>query len=150
MTITVTTTSADETKALGRRLAPLLTAGDIVVLAGRLGAGKTLFVSGVAEGLGISGRVTSPSFVIARTYTDGFLPLVHVDVYRLGSLAEFDDLDLVDDGAEGAVIIEWGEAIVDALPSDRLTVTLEMAGDHRSISFEPEGAWCDRDLAVLA
>ncbi len=150
MTITVTTTSADETKALGRRLAPLLTAGDIVVLAGRLGAGKTLFVSGVAEGLGISGRVTSPSFVIARTYTDGFLPLVHVDVYRLGSLAEFDDLDLVDDGAEGAVIIEWGEAIIDALPSDRLTVTLEMVGDHRSISFEPEGAWCDRDLAVLA
>jgi tRNA threonylcarbamoyladenosine biosynthesis protein TsaE len=150
MTITVTTTSADETKALGRRLAPLLTAGDIVVLAGRLGAGKTLFVSGVAEGLGISGRVTSPSFVIARTYTDGFLPLVHVDVYRLGSLAEFDDLDLVDDGAEGAVIIEWGEAIIDVLPSDRLTVTLEMDGDHRSISFEPEGTWCDRDLAVLA
>ena len=150
MTITVTTTSADETKALGRRFAPLLTAGDIVVLAGRLGAGKTLFVSGVAEGLGISVRVTSPSFVIARTYADGFLPLVHVDVYRLASLAEFDDLELVDDGAEGAVMIEWGEAIIDSLPADRLTVTLEMDGEHRSISFEPEGAWCDRDLAVLA
>jgi tRNA threonylcarbamoyladenosine biosynthesis protein TsaE len=149
MTITVTTTSADETKALGRRLAPLLTAGDIVVLAGRLGAGKTLFVSGVAEGLGIGERVTSPSFVIARTYGDGFLPLVHVDVYRLGSLAEFDDLELLDDGADGAVIIEWGQAIVDALPTDRLIVTLDMDGDDRSISFEPEGTWCNRDLAVL-
>jgi tRNA threonylcarbamoyladenosine biosynthesis protein TsaE len=149
MTITVTTTSADETKALGRRLAPLLTAGDIVVLAGRLGAGKTLFVSGVAEGLGIGERVTSPSFVIARTYRDGFLPLVHVDVYRLGSLAEFDDLELVDDGADGAVIIEWGQAVVDALPSDRLIVTLDMDGNDRSISFEPEGTWCNRDLAVL-
>lgn len=150
MTITVTTTSADETKALGRRLAPLLTAGDVVVLAGRLGSGKTLFVSGVAEGLGINERVTSPTFVIARTYDSGFLPLVHVDVYRLGSLAEFDDLELVDDGADGAVIIEWGEAIVDTLPEDRLTVTLAMEGDERVISFEPEGAWNDRDLAVLA
>jgi tRNA threonylcarbamoyladenosine biosynthesis protein TsaE len=150
MTTTVTTTSADETKALGRRLAPLLTSGDIVVLAGRLGSGKTLFVSGVAEGLGISERVTSPTFVIARTYTDGFLPLVHVDVYRLGSLAEFDDLELIDDGSDGAVIIEWGEAIVDALPPDRLTVTLEIKGEGRSISFEPEGAWSARDLTVLA
>ena len=150
MTITVNTTSADETKALGRRLAPLLTAGDIVVLAGRLGSGKTLFVSGVAEGLGISQRVTSPTFMIARTYTDGFLPLLHADVYRLGSLAEFDDLELVDEGIDGAVIIEWGEAIVDALPDDRLTVTLEIDEQGRSISFEPEGAWCDRDLEVLA
>jgi tRNA threonylcarbamoyladenosine biosynthesis protein TsaE len=150
MTITVTTTNADETKALGRRLAPLLTAGDIVVLAGRLGSGKTLFVSGVAEGLGINERVTSPSFVIARTYNDGFLPLVHVDVYRLGSLGEFDDLDIVDDGAQGAVIIEWGEAIAAALPPDRLTVTLEIDGDGRSIAFEPKGTWRDRDLGVLA
>lgn len=150
MTITVKTTSADETKALGRRLAPLLTAGDIVVLAGRLGSGKTLFVSGVAEGLGISQRVTSPTFMIVRTYTGGFLPLLHADVYRLGSLAEFDDLELVDEGVDGAVIIEWGEAIVAALPEDRLTVTLEMNGEGRSISFEPEGSWCQRDLEVLA
>jgi tRNA threonylcarbamoyladenosine biosynthesis protein TsaE len=150
MTITVTTTSADETKSLGRRLAPLLTAGDVVVLAGRLGSGKTLFVSGVAEGLGISSRVTSPTFIIARTYTDGFLPLLHADVYRLGSLSEFDDLELIDEGANGAVIIEWGEAIADALPDDKLTVTLQIDGDGRSISFEPEGTWCDRDLAVLA
>lgn len=150
MTITVTTTNADETKALGRRFAPLLTAGDIVVLAGRLGSGKTLFVSGVAEGLGINERVTSPSFVIARTYNDGFLPLVHVDVYRLGSVGEFDDLDLLDDGARGAVIIEWGEAVASALPPDRLTVTLEIEGDGRSIAFEPKGTWCGRDLGVLA
>ena len=149
MTITVTTTSADETKALGRRLAPLLTAGDIVVLAGRLGSGKTLFVSGVAEGLGISERVTSPTFVIARTYSDGFLPLVHVDVYRLGSLAEFDDLQLVDDGSDGAIMIEWGEAVADALPPDRLTVNFDMDGDGRSISFEPEGTWGTRDMKVL-
>jgi len=150
MTIAVTTESPDETMAVGRKLAALLTAGDVVVLTGRLGAGKTLFVTGIAEGLGVATRVTSPTFLIAKVYSDGFLPLVHADVYRLGSVAEFDDLGLLDSGSDGAVVIEWGEAVADALPADRLVVNLAMDGDRRTLSFEPEGNWVHRDLAVLA
>ena len=86
MTFEIRTTSSDETLALGRRFAALLTAGDIVVLSGRLGAGKTLFASGVASGLGIAERITSPTFVIEQVYRDGFLPLLHADVYRLGTI----------------------------------------------------------------
>ncbi|MCL1594667.1 MAG: tRNA (adenosine(37)-N6)-threonylcarbamoyltransferase complex ATPase subunit type 1 TsaE [Actinomycetia bacterium] len=150
MTIEITSSTPDDTMAIGRRFAPLLTAGDIVLLSGRLGAGKTLFVSGVAEGLGIREQITSPTFVISRIYTDGFLPLVHADVYRIGSVAEFHDLELPDDGIDGAVLIEWGDAIADSMPADRLTVHFEVDGDKRHITFQPEGSWLDRNLAVLA
>lgn len=150
MSISVTTSHPDQTRALGRKLAALLTAGDVVVLSGRLGSGKTLFVSGVAEGLGISDRVTSPTFLIARTYVDGFLPLIHVDVYRLSTVAEFEDLGLLDDGAGGAVVIEWGEAVAEALPSSRLRVEFLIEGETRVISFHPEGDWEHRSLEVLA
>lgn len=150
MTFEIRTTSSDETLALGRRFAALLTAGDIVVLSGRLGAGKTLFASGVASGLGIAERITSPTFVIEKVYRDGFLPLIHADVYRLGTMGEFDDLDLADEGRDGAVLIEWGDTIVDSLPADHLVVRFEIDGDERSISFEPRGSWCERDLTVLA
>ena len=135
MSISVTTANPDETMAFGRKLAALLTAGDVVVLTGRLGAGKTLFVAGIADGLGINTRITSPTFLIAKIYRDGFLPLVHADVYRLSSVAEFDDLGLLDSGADGAVVIEWGEAVADALPADRLVVALVIDGDRRIISF---------------
>ncbi|KAA3637129.1 MAG: tRNA (adenosine(37)-N6)-threonylcarbamoyltransferase complex ATPase subunit type 1 TsaE [Armatimonadetes bacterium] len=149
MSINFVTSHPDETKALGRKLAALLTAGDVVVLSGRLGSGKTLFVSGVAEGLGIGARITSPTFLIAKSYVKGFLPLIHADVYRLGSVAEFDDLGLLDSGADGAVLIEWGEAVAEALPKDRLNVSFAMDGDARTISFEPVGGWATRDLGVL-
>lgn len=149
MTVSVVTETPDETMAVGRKLAPLLTAGDVVVLSGSLGAGKTLFVSGLAEGLGISSRVTSPTFLIAKIYSDGFLPLVHADVYRLSSVAEFDDLGLLDAGEDGAVVIEWGEAVAEALPDDRLTVAFEIDGGRRVVSFVPEGEWTRRDLEVL-
>ncbi|MCB1246442.1 MAG: tRNA (adenosine(37)-N6)-threonylcarbamoyltransferase complex ATPase subunit type 1 TsaE [Acidimicrobiia bacterium] len=150
MTTVVTSNSPDETLRLGRRLAALLTAGDVVLLTGPLGAGKTLFVSGVAEGLGIAERITSPTFLIARVYRDGFLPLVHADVYRLGSMAEFDDLGILDDGADGAVVIEWGEAVADAIPEDRLVIRFSADGETRRITLEPEGTWCERDLGVVA
>ena len=146
MTIAVTAQSPDETRALGRRLAPLLTKGDVVVLSGRLGSGKTLFVSGIAEGLGIPERVTSPTFLIARTYRSGFLPLVHADVYRLTSVAEFDDLGLLEEAADGALVIEWGEAVAEALPEDRLSVNFNGQDDERTIAFRPSGLWCNRDL----
>jgi tRNA threonylcarbamoyladenosine biosynthesis protein TsaE len=150
MTLEITTSCPDETVALGSRFAPLLTAGDIVILSGRLGAGKTLFVSGVAAGLGITERITSPSFVISRMYHSGFLPLVHADAYRLTTMAEFFDLELPDDGADGAVLIEWGDAIEDSLPPDRLKIHFEGSQDQRTITFHPMGEWQTRDLGVLA
>jgi tRNA threonylcarbamoyladenosine biosynthesis protein TsaE len=150
MTVDIHTSSPDETLLLGRRFAALLTAGDIVALSGRLGAGKTLFVSGVANGLGISARITSPTFLIEKIYRDGFLPLVHADVYRLGSVGEFEDLELSDEGADGAVLIEWGDAIADSLPPDHLVIRFEIDGDDRTISFEPHGTWSERDLGALA
>ncbi len=150
MNVEIRTASPDETLLLGRRFAALLTAGDVVALSGRLGAGKTLFVSGVANGLGIASRITSPTFLIEKIYTDGFLPLIHADVYRLGSVGEFEDLELADEGRDGAVLIEWGDAIQDSLPPDHLVIHFEIEGDERSISFQPHGAWMDRDLGVLA
>ncbi len=149
MSITFATSHPDETRALGRKLAALLTAGDVVVLSGRLGSGKTLFVSGIAEGLGIGARITSPTFLIAKSYVDGFLPLIHADVYRLGSVAEFDDLGLLDSGADGAVVIEWGEAVAEALPKHRLIVSFTMDGDARTIAFQHGGGGVGRDLGVM-
>lgn len=149
MNVEIRTSSPDETLLLGRRFAALLTAGDIVVLSGRLGAGKTLFASGVGSGLGISAQITSPTFLIEKVYRDGFLPLIHADVYRLGSMGEFEDLELADEGRDGAVLIEWGDTIADSLPPDRLVVHFEIEGDTRLIRFQPHGTWLDRDLEVL-
>ena len=149
MTVDIHTSSPDETLLLGRRFAALLTAGDVVALSGRLGAGKTLFVSGVANGLGIAARITSPTFLIEKIYKDGFLPMIHADVYRLGSVGEFDDLELADEGADGAVLIEWGDAIADSLPPDHLGRRVEVVRRPRRLSFEPHGTWSGRDLGAL-
>jgi tRNA threonylcarbamoyladenosine biosynthesis protein TsaE len=150
MNIDIRTSSPDETLSVGRKFATLLTAGDVVALSGRLGAGKTLFVSGVASGLGIASRITSPTFLIEKIYRDGFLPLIHADVYRLGSVGEFEDLELIDEGRDGAILIEWGDAIAESLPPDHLVIHFEIEGDSRSISFQPHGSWLDRDLGALA
>jgi tRNA threonylcarbamoyladenosine biosynthesis protein TsaE len=149
MNIDIRTSSPDETLSVGRKFATLLTAGDVVALSGRLGAGKTLFVSGVASGLGIASRITSPTFLIEKIYRDGFLPLIHADVYRLGSVGEFEDLELADEGRDGAILIEWGDAIAESLPPDHLVIHFEIEGDSRSISFQPHGSWLDRDLGAL-
>ena len=149
MNLEITTSTPDETLALGRRFAAILTAGDIVALSGRLGAGKTLFVSGVAEGLGIAQQVTSPSFVISRMYYDGFLPLVHADVYRLGSIGEFDDLELSEEGNNGVLMIEWGDTVKDALGPDYIVIHIESKGGNRTFTFAPSGSWSSRDLELL-
>lgn len=149
MNLTITTTSPAETLALGRRFAALLTAGDVVLLSGRLGSGKTVFVSGVAEGLGIPERITSPTFVISRIHRSGFLPLVHADVYRLGTIAEFDDLELPDDGLDGVVMVEWGDAVEDSIGADHMTVHIDLDGTDRVFTFQPCGAWRDRSLEML-
>ena len=112
---------------LGRRLAGVLRAGDLVVLTGELGSGKTALTQGIGEGLGVRGPVTSPTFVIARVHPSevGGPPLVHVDAFRLGSLAEVDDLDLDASLDEAVTVVEWGQGLVEELTGDRLEVTLE-------------------------
>lgn len=149
MSLCLTTDSPNATLALGRRFSTCLAAGDVVLLSGRLGVGKTLFVQGVAEGLGIEERITSPSFVISRTYRDGFTLLVHADVYRIGSIAEFEDLELVDDARDGVLFIEWGDTVAEAIGPDHLTIHMAMEGDERTIAFEPSGTWLSRDLGVM-
>ena len=141
--------SPSATLAVAQRLAGLLRPGDVILLVGRLGAGKTLFACGVAEGLGVQEPVTSPTFVIAKRY-DGFMPVYHADVYRLGSSSEFDDLDLPALAEEGVLMIEWGNAVSALVPSDHLVIELGMVGDsERSIRFTPEGSWCGRSLDDL-
>jgi len=114
----------DEMRALGERLAAQLRAGDLVILTGELGAGKTTLVQGIGAGLGVRAPVLSPTFVIARVHKDGRLPLVHVDAYRLGSDAEVDDLDLDADLESAVTVVEWGEGLVERLSADRLEVRL--------------------------
>jgi tRNA threonylcarbamoyladenosine biosynthesis protein TsaE len=145
--ITTRTDTPAETLALGRRLASVLAPGDIVLLGGRLGTGKTLLTAGIAEGLGVTDPIVSPTFVIARVYLDGFLPLVHADVYRLGSILEFEDLDLEETAASGVLVIEWGEAIEDAIAEDRLVIEIEIDGESaRRFRFLPHGSWMERSL----
>lgn len=144
--LTVRETVADRAAMLdlGQRLAGVLRAGDVVVLTGALGAGKTTMTQGIAAGLRVRGPITSPTFVIARVHPSevGGPALVHVDAYRLGSIAEVDDLDL-DATLESAVtVVEWGEGLVDDLASDRVEIVIERPrGDHLA---GPDG---DRDLA---
>ncbi|MDQ1722234.1 MAG: tRNA threonylcarbamoyladenosine biosynthesis protein TsaE, partial [Pseudonocardiales bacterium] len=107
--------TAADTHAFGSRLAELLRPGDLLVLTGPLGAGKTALAQGIGAGLGVPGRVLSPTFVIARVHAGGRIPLVHVDAYRLGSLAEVDDLDLDVALADSVTVVEWGAGLVEQL-----------------------------------
>ncbi len=118
---------AEATRAYGLALAGLLRAGDLVVLTGPLGAGKTTLTQGLGAGLGVRGQVASPTFIIARVHpsvTDG-PPLVHVDAYRLGSLEELDALDLDAGLDESVTVVEWGEGLAEVLSDDRLEVVID-------------------------
>jgi tRNA threonylcarbamoyladenosine biosynthesis protein TsaE len=123
--------TADQMRALGVRLAGLLRAGDLVVLSGPLGAGKTTLAQGIGAGLGVRGNVTSPTFVIARLHPSlqGGPDLVHADAYRLGSRAEVDDLDLDADLRTSVTIVEWGEGLVEDLAPSLLTVGIRVDGE---------------------
>lgn len=155
----LTVNSPEQMKELGRRLAKLLRAGDLVLLNGELGAGKTTLARGLGEGLGVRGAVTSPTFVIARVHPplgDG-PPLVHVDAYRLGGgLEEMEDLDLDVSLPESVVVVEWGESRVEELTEDRLHVAVHRAvGDTsdevRHVSLTGIGPrWAAVDLGVLS
>ena len=147
-------TLPDATAALGRALARLLGPGDVVVLTGPLGAGKTRLVQGIAAGLDVPGRVTSPTFVLVRRHA-GRLPLVHVDAYRLDDAADLVTLD--DDVLADDVVtcIEWGGNVADALPDDRLDIELSVDGDDgdapRTVTIRVQGAtWAERAAAVDA
>lgn len=140
----VVTTSPEETRILGASLAPTLLPGDVVSLSGDLGAGKTMFVQGLAPALGVEKHVTSPTFSLVHEY-EGRFPVIHVDVYRLDSIQEVLDLgfdELLDPGA--VLLVEWGEAVLPLLPRRYLEVEIRRAGeldgdDLRVITFRPHG-----------
>ena len=118
--------AASSMEALGRRLGALLRRGDLVVLSGELGAGKTTLTRGIGEGMGVRGPITSPTFVLSRVHPSiggAGVPLVHVDAYRLGSARELDDLDLDFDGA--AVVVEWGEGLLDGVAESWLELRID-------------------------
>ncbi len=140
--------SPEQTLDIGRRLARLLRPDDVILLGGRLGCGKTLLVSGIAEGLGVQDQVTSPSFVIVHEY-DGFLKIIHADMYRLSSLGEFDDLELTELARDGVLVVEWGDVIASGMP-DHLLIQFTITGESsRTLRFTPVGSWTDRSLEEL-
>jgi tRNA threonylcarbamoyladenosine biosynthesis protein TsaE len=155
----LTITSPEQMRELGRKLAKLLRAGDLVMLSGELGAGKTTLTRGLGEGLGVRGAVTSPTFVIARVHPclgDG-PPLVHVDAYRLsGGLDEMEDLDLDVSLPESVIVVEWGEGKVEELTDERLQVVIHRAvGDTtdevRHVTVTGLGErWSAVELGVLS
>ena len=133
--------SAQETEALGERLAARLRPGDVIAYTGDLGAGKTAFVRGLARGLGIPDRVTSPTFTIVNEYEGGRLPLFHFDMYRLASSEELFDIGWEDYLARGGVCaVEWSENIADALEGDLVRVDLRRGDgeNERIITITPE------------
>jgi tRNA threonylcarbamoyladenosine biosynthesis protein TsaE len=142
------TDSVDDTRDVGSALADLARSGDVLVLAGELGAGKTAFAQGFGRGLGVTEPITSPTFVLARDYDEGRIPLHHLDVYRLDQMNEVFDIGLpevLDDG--GVTLIEWGDAIMPALTADFLEVRLTFGDDddQRMIVIRPVGpGWKSR------
>ncbi len=157
--VEITVNAPEQMRELGRRLAKLLRAGDLVTLSGELGAGKTTLTRGLGEGLDVRGAVTSPTFVIARVHPalgDG-PPLVHVDAYRLsGGLDEMEDLDLDVSLPDSVVVVEWGEGKVEELTDERLQVVI-----HRSVGDTTDEVrhvtvtgigdrWATVDLGVLS
>ncbi len=147
MPVQVRTASPAQTRQVAATVAEASRPGDLVLLSGELGAGKTAFVQGFGAALGVTERITSPTFTIAQRY-DGRRPVHHLDVYRLEQLDEVADLglgELLDDG--GVVLIEWGDAIVAALPGDHLEVSITFGDgdDDRVLRLAAVGeSWADR------
>lgn len=147
MALTLVAGSPDATRALGAALATELQPGDVVVLAGELGAGKTCLVQGLAAALGHDGRVTSPTFLLARRL-DTVPPVVHADAWRLDRVGDLLDLgdELLDDDV--VTVLEWGDAVAEVLPADRIEVDLVVDGDHadapRRVTVTGSGTWQQR------
>jgi len=150
----VVTRSPEETRILGASLAPVLLPGDVLSLSGDLGAGKTVFVQGLATALGVTGRVTSPTFTILHEY-EGRYPIMHLDVYRLDSFQEILDLGFEEFfDPRAVVVIEWGEAVEQLLPRRYLRIEMRRtedpeADDDRLIVFKPRGEdWVRKVLGM--
>jgi len=141
--------TVEDTQAFGRRLAGILRAGDMVLLTGPLGAGKTALVQGIGAGLEVAGAITSPTFVIARVHR-GRTPLVHADAYRLGDKpdprAEIDDLDLDASADDAVTVVEWGAGLVEQLNDEYLQVRIDrLDDDTRVVELVPHGGdWATR------
>ena len=142
--------TAEHMRALGSRLAGLLRAGDLVVISGPLGAGKTTLAQGIGAGLGVRGQVTSPTFVIARVHPSlrGGPDLVHADAYRLGNRAEVDDLDLDADLATSVTLVEWGEGLVEDLAQSFLAVGIRPDGEMTAREKGTESGEAEADIDV--
>ena len=139
----------EDTRALGAALAGLFRPGDLVVLVGPLGAGKTALTQGIGAALGVREPVTSPTFVLARVHRGGRLPLVHVDAYRLGRVADVDDLDLDVTVAQSVTVVEWGQGLVEQLADEHLEVRLDRGDDDvRTAWLVPHGPSWDQRLAA--
>jgi tRNA threonylcarbamoyladenosine biosynthesis protein TsaE len=143
--------SLEDTQRFGRALGALLHGGDLLVLTGDLGAGKTTLTQSIAEGLGVRGPITSPTFVIARVHPSlvGGPELVHVDAYRLGSAVELDDLDLDADLDASVVVVEWGAGLAEQLSDTRLELTISGEAE-RTVHAVAVGARFEQLLAALA
>lgn len=137
------THSAKETQALGSRLATHLRPGDVVLLEGELGAGKSEFARGVARGLGISGPVPSPSFTILNAYDEGRIPLYHFDWYRIEDPQEIDEMGMEEQlGGDGVALIEWSAKAEKCVPARALEVCIrQQGGEEREILFVPRGGF---------
>ncbi|MEU4191047.1 tRNA (adenosine(37)-N6)-threonylcarbamoyltransferase complex ATPase subunit type 1 TsaE [Kribbella sp. NPDC026611] len=151
----LTVPTADDMQAIGEQLAGQLCAGDLLVLSGDLGAGKTTFTQGLGTGLKVRGAVTSPTFVISRVHPSlaGGPALVHVDAYRLGGFAELDDLDLDASLEEAVTVVEWGHGLAEPLAQDRLDIVITRGDDDtdetRSVRLTPVGArWAASGVRV--
>jgi tRNA threonylcarbamoyladenosine biosynthesis protein TsaE len=152
--LSVVTHSTDETRTVGQSVGDLLEPGDVVLLAGELGAGKTQLAKGIAVSLEVEEPVVSPTFTIAREY-EGRIPLVHVDVYRLDRAQEVLDLGLDDTGDDAVTVVEWGDVAGAYLPTERLEIRLETVDtdgamdDDRVITMTPCGpGWRAREAAL--
>ena len=134
----IVTRSADQTIAVGRQLGGLLRAGDVLVLTGDLGAGKTQLTKGIAQGMGVADDVTSPTFTIEMVYEGTELPLYHFDLYRLDDPDQLEDTGLFDVlGADGVCVIEWGEQFADQIGPERLDVFVTRLDDQAAPGQEP-------------
>ena len=149
--LTVRTSSADETEACGRALGALLAGGDVIALSGDLGAGKTVMVRGIVAGTGSPARVASPTFTLIREYA-GRVPVFHVDLYRLDSPQQIDDIGLDEVFSQGGIVlVEWAERAGPFLPDEHLwiAITFGYGEDERELTFTARGRRYEEVVAAL-